>query len=48
MDFDCECGQLVARSISNHGELRLVKCKITKPGYEAFSVGLGDKHVIKL
>ena len=49
MDLDCACGQLVARSISNHGGLIVLnKCKITKPGYEVFSVELGDKHVIKL
>ena len=48
MDLDCACGRLVAKNISNHGELGLVESKITKPGYEAFNVELGDKHVIKL
>ena len=48
MDLNCECGQLVAKNISNDGTLVLQECKITKPEYEAFSVGLGDKHVIKL
>ena len=48
MDLNCECGQLVAKSISNDGTLGLGECKITKPEYEAFSVGLGDKDVIRL
>ena len=49
MDLNCECGQLVAKSIiSNDGTLVLKKCKFTKPEYEAFSVGLGDTQVIKL
>ena len=48
MDFNGECGQLVAKSISNDGRLTLQECKITKPGYESFSVGLGNKQVIKL
>ena len=48
MDLNCECGQLVAKSISNDGELTLGECKITKSGYEAFIVKLGDKQVIKL
>ena len=48
MDLNDECGQLVAKSISNDGILRLQQCKITKPGYESFSVGLGNKQVIKL
>ena len=49
MDLNCECGQLVAKSIiSNNGTLILRECKLTKPGYKAFSVGLGDKQVVKL
>ena len=48
MDLNCECGQLVAKCISNDGKLVLDKYKITKPEYEAFSVGLGNKQVIKL
>ena len=48
MDLNCECGQLVAKSISNDGILVLQECKITKLGYESFSVGLGNKQVIKL
>ena len=48
MDLNCECGQLVAKSISNDGTLVLKECKATKPDYEAFSVGLGDKEVLKL
>ena len=48
MDINCECGQLVAKCISNDGTLVLEECKITKPGYESFSVGLGNKQVIKL
>ena len=49
MDLNCECGQLVAKSIiRNEGTLILQECKLTKPGYKAFSVGLGDKQVIKL
>ena len=48
MDFNCECGQLVAKSISNDGRLGFQECKITKLGYESFSVGLGNKQVIKL
>ena len=49
MDLNCECGQLVAKSIiSNEGTLVLRECKLTKSEFKAFSVGLGDKHVIKL
>ena len=48
MDFTYECGQLVAKSISNDGMLVLGECKITKPEYESLSVGLGNKQVIKL
>ena len=48
MDLNCEYGQLVAKSISNDGILGLQECTITKPGYESFSVGLGNKQVIKL
>ena len=48
MDLNCECGQLVAKSISNDGIMVLNECKITKPGYEAFSIGLRNKQVIKL
>ena len=49
MDLNCECGQLVAKSIiSNDGELGLGNCNFTKSEFKAFSVGLGDKHVIKL
>ena len=48
MDLNCDSGQLVAKNISNDGTLVLQECKITKPEYESFSVGLGDKHVIKL
>ena len=48
MHLNCECGQLVAKSISNDGIFVLQECKITKPGYESFSVGLGNKQVIKL
>ena len=48
MDLNGECGQLVAKSISNDGILGLQECKITKPGYESFSVGFGNKQVIKL
>ena len=48
MHHNYECGQLVVKNISNDGTLVLKECKITKPEYEAFSVGLGDKHVIKL
>ena len=48
MDLNGECGQLVAKSISNDGILGLRKCKVIKPGYELFSVGLGNKQAIKL
>ena len=48
MDFNCECSQLVAKSIGNDGILVLQECKITKLGYESFSVELGNKQVIKL
>ena len=48
MDLNCEYGQLVAKCISNDGILKLGECKITKPEYEAFSVGLGNKQVIQL
>ena len=48
MDLNCECGQLVAKSISNDGRLELQEGKITKLGYESFSVELGNKQVIKL
>ena len=48
MDIDNEFAQLIAKSISNDGELELDQCKITKPDHKAFSVALGDKHVIKL
>ena len=47
MDIDNEFAQLIAKSISNDGELSLRECKMAKRDYEAFSVALGDKHVIK-
>ena len=46
IDFDHDCGQFIAKSISNNGKLKLWDCKMTKPGYDAFSVELGDKQVI--
>ena len=48
MDINCEYGQLVAKCISNDGTLEVEECKITKPGYESFGVGLGNEQVIKL
>ena len=48
MDIDNEFAQLIAKSISNEGELSLWKCKMSKPDHKAFCVALGDKHVIKL
>ena len=47
IDLDHNCGQFIAKSISNDGTLSLWNCKTTKPGYEAFSIELGDKQVIK-
>ena len=47
IDFTRDCGKLIAKSISNDGKLTLNKCKMTKPGYEAFRAELGDKQVIK-
>ena len=47
MDLDRDCCQFIAKSISNDGKLTLHECNITKPGYEAFSVELRDKQVIK-
>ena len=47
IDLDRDCGQFIAKTISNDGKLTLNECKTTKPGYEALSVGLGDKQVIK-
>ena len=46
IDLDRDCGQFIAKTLSNDGKLTLKNCKTTKPGYEAFSVGLGDKQVI--
>ena len=47
IDFDFERCQLIAKSISDDGILHFRDCKFTKPGYEAFSVELGNKHVIQ-
>ena len=47
MGLDRDWCQLIAKSISNEGKLTISNCKITKPGYEAFSIELGDKHVIR-
>ena len=47
IDFDRDCSQFIAKSISNNGKLSLTGCKMMKPGYEAFNVELGDKQVIK-
>ena len=47
IDLDFDCGQFIAKSISNDGKLTLWDCKMTKLGYEAFNVKLGDKQVIK-
>ena len=46
MNFDCDCGKFIAKSISNEGKLILSKCKITKSGYNGFRAELGDKQVI--
>ena len=46
IDLDHDCGQFIAKTISNDGKLTLENCKTTKPGCKAFSVGLGDKQVI--
>ena len=48
IDLDRDWCQFIAKSISNDGKLTLDECKITKPGYEAFSVALGGKQVIKV
>ena len=45
IDFDCACGQFIAKNISNDGELTLYECKTTKPGFETLNVELGDKQV---
>ena len=47
IDLDRDCGQFIAKTINNDGELTLKECKTTKHECEAFSVGLGDKQVIK-
>ena len=47
MDLDRDCGHFIAKSINNDGKLTLYECKMTKPVYEALSVELGDKQVIK-
>ena len=47
IDFDRECGQFIAKIISNDGKLTFFRCKTTKPGYETLSVELGNKQVIK-
>ena len=47
IDFDHDCGQFIAKIISNDGKLKLFKCKTTKFGYEAFNVELGNKKVIR-
>ena len=47
IDLDHDCSQFIAKIISNDGKLTLWGCEMTKPGYEAFSVELGDKQVIK-
>ena len=45
IDCDRDCGELIAKSINNEMKLTLNECKMTKPGYEAFSVKLGNKQV---
>ena len=45
--LDTNCNQFIAKSISNDGKLSLWGCEMTKSGYNAFSVELGDKQVIK-
>ena len=40
--------QIIAKSISNDGKLSLDGCKITNSDFAAFSIALGDKHVISL
>ena len=47
IDLNRNCGQFIAKSISNDGKLTFNHCKLTKLGCEAFSVELGDKQVIK-
>ena len=47
IDIDHDCGQFIAKIITNYGKLTLSDCQTTKPGYEAFSVELGNKQVIK-
>ena len=47
IDLDRGCSQFIGKSISNDGKLKLSKCKITKPGFEALNAELGDKQVIK-
>ena len=47
IDLNFERCQLIAKSISDDGKLQLWDCKITKPGYEAFSIKLENKHVIQ-
>ena len=46
IDLDRDCGQFIAKTISNDGKLTLSKCKTTKHGYETLSVELGDKQVL--
>ena len=46
-NFDRGCGEFVAKSINNEGALTLHECQMTKLGYEAFSIELGNKQVIK-
>ena len=47
INLDRGCGQFIGKSISNDGKLKLSKCKITEPGFEALNAELGDKQVIK-
>ena len=47
IDINHDCGHFIAKNISNDGKLSLTRCKMTKPGYEGFSVELGNKQVIK-
>ena len=46
IDLDRDCGQFIAKTISNDGKLALSRCKTTKHGYETLSVELGDKQVL--
>ena len=45
INIDEDFAYLIGKCISNHGELSLVDCKITKPAFETICVALGDKHV---